>query len=62
MPDKGAFLNPSSFMPTSRWRRILIHDVEAFGPVCTVMPYDDLDEAVALDKARQGLARRVSLH
>ena len=25
-----------------------VHDVEAFGPVSTLMPYDDLDEALAL--------------
>ena len=31
-----------------------IHDVEAFGPVSTVMPYDSLDEAVALAKRGKG--------
>jgi len=30
------------------------HSVEAFGPVCTVMPYKDLDEAVALARRGRG--------
>ena len=35
-----------------------VHDVEAFGPVATVMPYDTPDEAVAL--ARRGRGSLVS--
>lgn len=31
-----------------------VHEVEAFGPVCTVMPYDSLDEAVELVRRGQG--------
>jgi oxepin-CoA hydrolase/3-oxo-5,6-dehydrosuberyl-CoA semialdehyde dehydrogenase len=31
-----------------------VHDVEAFGPVSTVMPYDTLDEAIALTKLGKG--------
>ena len=31
-----------------------MHDVEAFGPVSTVMAYDDLDEAVALTQLGKG--------
>ena len=34
---------PRAAGPTTR-----SHDVEAFGPVSTLMPYDDLDEALAL--------------
>ena len=30
------------------------HDVEAFGPVATLMPYDSIDEAVALTKKGKG--------
>jgi len=31
-----------------------VHEVEAFGPVCTVVPYRDADHAVALAKAGRG--------
>ena len=30
------------------------HDIEAFGPVCTVIPYRDIDEAVLLAKKGRG--------
>ena len=30
------------------------HEVEAFGPVSTLMPYTDIDEAVALSKLGKG--------
>ena len=32
-----------------------VHDVEAFGRVSTLMPYDDLDEAVTLARGRGSL-------
>ncbi len=31
-----------------------MHDVEAFGPVSTLMPYDGLDEALALAARGRG--------
>jgi oxepin-CoA hydrolase/3-oxo-5,6-dehydrosuberyl-CoA semialdehyde dehydrogenase len=31
-----------------------VHDVEAFGPVSTLMPYDDFDEALALAQRGRG--------
>ena len=31
-----------------------VHDVEAFGPVSTLMPYDGMEEALAAGRARQG--------
>ena len=34
--------------------RSAVHDVEAFGPVSTLMPYDDLDEALALAARGRG--------
>ncbi len=30
------------------------HDIEAFGPVSTLMPYKDLDEAILLSKKGKG--------
>ncbi len=31
-----------------------VHDIEAFGPVSTLMPYRDLDEAIRAFKKREG--------
>ena len=31
-----------------------VHSVEAFGPVCTLMPYEDNDQAVALMQLGEG--------
>ena len=31
-----------------------VHDVEAFGPVSTIMPYKNLDEAIELSKKGKG--------
>ncbi|MCK7492411.1 MAG: aldehyde dehydrogenase family protein [Comamonadaceae bacterium] len=38
----------------TRWPTSAVHDVEAFGPVSTLMPYDDLDEALALAARGRG--------
>ena len=54
----GAFLNPVLMYCDKPFAAQAVHDVEAFGPVSTVMPYDDLQEAVAL--ARRGKGSLVS--
>ncbi|MGU3576000.1 phenylacetic acid degradation bifunctional protein PaaZ [Brucellaceae bacterium C25G] len=56
--EKGAFLNPVLLYAEKPFEAEAIHDVEAFGPVSTVMAYDDLDEAIAL--ARKGKGSLVS--
>ena len=52
--DNGAFLNPVVLFADNPLAKTAIHDVEAFGPVSTVMPYDDLDEAIALARRGKG--------
>lgn len=52
--DKGAFLNPVVLFADDPLGKTAIHEVEAFGPVSTVMPYDDLEEAVALARRGKG--------
>lgn len=32
----------------------LVHNVEAFGPVCTLMPYDSLEQAIEISKLGKG--------
>ena len=53
-PDAGAFLNPVVLYCDRPDAARAVHDVEAFGPVSTVMPYDDLDEAIALTQRGKG--------
>jgi len=52
--EAGAFLNPVVLYADNPMGKNAIHDVEAFGPVSTVMPYDDLGEAVALARRGKG--------
>ena len=50
----GAFLNPVLMYCDKPFAAAAVHDVEAFGPVSTVMPYDDIEEAVALATKGKG--------
>ncbi|MFH5774162.1 phenylacetic acid degradation bifunctional protein PaaZ [Paracoccus sp. NGMCC 1.201697] len=51
---RGAFLNPVLLYAERPLAATAIHDVEAFGPVSTVMPYDDLDQAITLAQMGKG--------
>jgi oxepin-CoA hydrolase / 3-oxo-5,6-dehydrosuberyl-CoA semialdehyde dehydrogenase len=53
----GAFIAPILLRSDEPWTAAGIHDVEAFGPVSTLMPYEDPDDAVAL--ANRGLGSLV---
>ncbi|TCD11890.1 phenylacetic acid degradation bifunctional protein PaaZ [Oricola cellulosilytica] len=46
--DAGAFVEPTLLFCDKPMEWSLVHDVEAFGPVATVMPYDEPEEAAAL--------------
>ena len=46
--EHGAFFAPTLLVCHQPLRCDAVHDIEAFGPVSTLMPYTDLDEAVAL--------------
>jgi oxepin-CoA hydrolase / 3-oxo-5,6-dehydrosuberyl-CoA semialdehyde dehydrogenase len=50
----GAFFAPTLLMCADGLRNDAVHDVEAFGPVSTLMPYADLDEALALAARGRG--------
>ena len=52
--DKGAFFPSTLLYCGQPLAAEEPHDVEAFGPVCTVIPYRDIDEAVALAKKGRG--------
>ena len=53
-PGKGAFFPMLLFYDDQPFRKTAPHDVEAFGPVNTVMPYKSVDEAVELAKRGRG--------
>ncbi|MFN3993305.1 MAG: phenylacetic acid degradation bifunctional protein PaaZ [Tabrizicola flagellatus] len=52
--EAGAFLNPVLLYCDKPFAAGAVHDVEAFGPVSTVMPYDDIEAAVALAARGKG--------
>jgi oxepin-CoA hydrolase / 3-oxo-5,6-dehydrosuberyl-CoA semialdehyde dehydrogenase len=56
--DRGAFIAPTLLYCRDARAARAVHSVEAFGPVCTLIPYGSLDEALAL--ARRGGGSLVS--
>lgn len=52
--SKGAFISPILLMNEKPFEAAAAHEVEAFGPVSTIMPYKHLDEAIALSKLGKG--------
>lgn len=52
--QKGAFLSPLLLLNEHPFQSNAVHDIEAFGPVSTIMPYRDLEEAIQLVKRGKG--------
>ncbi|HLP11420.1 MAG TPA: phenylacetic acid degradation bifunctional protein PaaZ [Flavobacteriales bacterium] len=52
--EKGAFLPPIVFLNKNPFKNTDCHNVEAFGPVSTIIPYKNLDEAVTLAQMGKG--------
>jgi len=50
----GSFLEPILLRSDDPWAAEAVHDVEAFGPVSTIMPYAELDDAIALANRGKG--------
>jgi oxepin-CoA hydrolase/3-oxo-5,6-dehydrosuberyl-CoA semialdehyde dehydrogenase len=53
-PAKGAFFPSLLYYCDEPFRKSEPHDIEAFGPVNTVMPYRTLDDAIALARLGRG--------
>jgi oxepin-CoA hydrolase / 3-oxo-5,6-dehydrosuberyl-CoA semialdehyde dehydrogenase len=51
---KGAFISPILLRNDAPFKNEDVHDIECFGPVSTIMPYKDLDEAIVLAKKGKG--------
>ncbi|MFI5220126.1 MAG: phenylacetic acid degradation bifunctional protein PaaZ [Bacteroidia bacterium] len=52
--NKGAFMSPILFMNENPFKNTDCHSIEAFGPVSTLMPYKNMDEAIELSKMGKG--------
>jgi oxepin-CoA hydrolase/3-oxo-5,6-dehydrosuberyl-CoA semialdehyde dehydrogenase len=51
---KGAFMSPLLLINSKPFSTKEVHEVEAFGPVSTIMPYKNIDEAIELSKKGKG--------
>jgi oxepin-CoA hydrolase/3-oxo-5,6-dehydrosuberyl-CoA semialdehyde dehydrogenase len=52
--EKGAFFMPTLLHCERPLSATAVHSVEAFGPVSTVLPYENLDEAIELARLGDG--------
>lgn len=53
-PIKGAFMSPLLLLNENPFGSKSVHEIEAFGPVATLMPYRHTEEAIALSKMGKG--------
>lgn len=51
---REAFFPPVLFRNEDPFQHTACHDIEAFGPVATIMPYKELDDAIELAKMGKG--------
>jgi len=51
---EGAFISPMLLLNENPFTTETSHDVEAFGPVSTIMPYKNMDDAIELSKKGKG--------
>ncbi|MBT7480910.1 MAG: phenylacetic acid degradation bifunctional protein PaaZ [Flavobacteriales bacterium] len=52
--NKGAFISPILFLNDDPFNKTDCHNVEAFGPVSTIIPYKTIDEAIELARMGKG--------
>lgn len=52
--NKGAFFSPILFRNEKPFAFTDVHEVEAFGPVSTIMPYKSMEEAIQLAQMGKG--------
>jgi len=52
--ENGAFISPLVLLNERPHSSFEPHNIEAFGPVSTLMPYNDVDDAIALSKLGKG--------
>ena len=52
--NRGAFFSPILFRNDEPFMKTACHDIEAFGPVATIMPYKEMEDAIELAKMGKG--------
>ncbi len=52
--NKGAFMSPMIFFNDAPFEKLACHEVEAFGPVSTIIPYNTTEDAITLSKMGKG--------
>lgn len=52
--NKGAFISPILFVNSDPFKYTDVHNIEAFGPVSTIMPYNNVDDAIELARMGKG--------
>ena len=52
--EKGAFLSPVLLLEKNPYKNLGVHEIEAFGPVSTLMPYKGTDQAIELAQMGKG--------
>jgi len=52
--NKGAFISPILFLNDDPFNKTDCHNIEAFGPVSTILPYKTIDEAIELARMGKG--------
>jgi oxepin-CoA hydrolase/3-oxo-5,6-dehydrosuberyl-CoA semialdehyde dehydrogenase len=52
--NKGAFFSPILFLNKNPFVNLDCHNIEAFGPVSTIMPYKNIEDAIELAKMGKG--------
>jgi len=52
--NKGAFISPILFLNNDPFNKTDCHNIEAFGPVSTILPYKSIDQAIKLAKMGKG--------
>lgn len=52
--NKGAFFSPILFRNNKPYEATDVHEIEAFGPVSTLMPYKEIEDAIELAKMGKG--------
>ena len=50
----GSYMNPILMRQDKPFENTDVHDIEAFGPASTIMPYQNIDEAIELAKMGKG--------
>jgi|TARA_B110000263_G_scaffold91367_1_gene79879 oxepin-CoA hydrolase/3-oxo-5,6-dehydrosuberyl-CoA semialdehyde dehydrogenase len=52
--NKGAFIPPILFLNQNPIKNTDCHEIESFGPVATIMPYSDIDQAIKIARMGKG--------